>query len=119
MSAPHNIYSPLFSTDPEAHAGAEVCPERGIADHFLIMAVERVLDVGIGADAFGDGEPAAEIHANVAGGVINVESEEVIVGTASDKAAAEIGSPAIADVAEQRGRGMFGTAQQRHARGVN
>lgn len=66
-----------------------------------------------------DGVPSAEVSADVPRGVIDVESVEVGVGAASDKAAAEIRSEARSEIGQEESRGMFGAAEERLSRIVD
>jgi len=113
----HGVQAPPIYSPPmrKRNPAAEVDGERGIADDLVVAAVESVLDIGIGGDAGVDGVPSAEIGANVAGGVVDVEAVEIIVGAAADEASTEVRSPTAAEIRQQRGGGVFGTAQQRLA----
>src|ERR1700692_2169460 len=71
----------LFSSDAKAESGAEIDRQCGIAHDLVIAAVEGVFDIRIGCDAGSDGVPSSEIGADVAGGVVDVEAEEIIVRT--------------------------------------
>jgi hypothetical protein len=70
-------YAPSFSSYTEAESGAEVYWEGGIAEDFVVAAVEGVRYVRVGCDAGVDGVPSAEIDANVSGGVVDSEAIEI------------------------------------------
>ena len=90
------VFVSLFSPDAEAESGAKIQRQRGIADDFAIAAVEGVLDIRVCGDARIDGVPSSEIGAHVAGGVVDVEAEEIIVRSAAYETPTQICSPAVA-----------------------
>src|SRR5258706_5337424 len=96
-----------FTSQSEAQAGAHVGAERGEAEYFVVALVERVLDVHRGGDAPCGGEPSAEVHARVAGGMIDVEALKVGVWPPTHKAAARVPSPAPARANEQHAADML------------
>ena len=59
-----------------------------------------------------DGVPSAYVGADVTGGVIDVEGQEVGVRTTSDEASGEVCSPAGTEIIQKNSGGMFGAAQQ-------
>src|SRR5712691_6916538 len=100
-----SVPSDLFSSDAEAESGPEIDGQRGIADDFVVAAVEGVLDVRIGCDAGVDGIPSADIDANVTGSVVDPQAEKVGIRPATDETASQICPPASAKITQQeRGR---------------
>src|SRR5262249_19120356 len=79
--------------------------------------VEDVLEIHVGGDVAVDRVPASKVYQGVARGVIDVKAGEVVVRTPSDETAAKVGSPAIAEIADERSPGMLGTAKQRSSGG--
>src|SRR5258708_3171353 len=61
-----SVPSDLFSSNPEAESGTKIDGQRGMADDFVVGAVEGVLDVRIGCDAGVDGIPSADIDSRIA-----------------------------------------------------
>src|SRR5260370_41083587 len=50
-----SVPSDLFSSNPEAESGTKIDGQRGIADDFVVAAVEGVLDRRLGCGAGGCG----------------------------------------------------------------
>jgi hypothetical protein len=116
-SLPDFIPCDLFSSQAEAEAGAEIHRQRGIADDFVVAAVEGVLDVGIGGDSRGDGIPSADIDADVSGGVVDVEAFKVRIRAAADETASKICAPTHTEIIQHQSSGVFGPAEKRRTGG--
>src|SRR5436305_12460512 len=101
----------LIAADAEAEAGTDVDGERGISHYFVVAAIEGVLNVCVCGQAGVDGIPSAYVGADVAGGVVDVEAQEVGVGAASYETSREVPSPARAEIGEQDGSGVLGATQ--------
>ena len=115
-------HSPSFSSKSEPHPGAEVCPQRGISQHLVVVIVQRVIHIRVRRDVMIDGVPAAKIDASITGRVVdwrNVSEEEVGVRTLSDRGDPKESAPPLPRIVQQQHASLFGTAQQRSASTVD
>src|SRR6266567_5537485 len=80
----------LLSADPEPHSRTETRRQRRISNYFVVMIVQRVLDVGIRRDAGINRVPSAEIDTSVAWGVSKPESEEIGIWPTAYESSAQV-----------------------------
>ena len=88
MFLPSERSMDLLSSDSKAKSCTEVNWKRRIANDFVVVLVESVLDVCVRGDAGVDGVPSTDIDANITGGVVDIEAEKVVIGAAADEASA-------------------------------
>src|SRR5271163_908853 len=93
----------LVPPEPKPETSAKVRRQRWIPYYFVVVIVERVLNIHVGGDSRIDRIPSAEIDARVAGGVIDAEAVKVGIGAASDETSSQICTPACAQIAEECG----------------
>src|SRR5512142_79697 len=102
-----------FSAEPEAKAGAEIRFQRRIAGDLLVAAVQNVVHVRVGGNEAVHSEPCAHVHQCVPGRVIhrrNGAKEKVGICAATNEAAIQCASPAVPEVVQRHGSGVFRTA---------
>ena len=78
----------LFPANSKPHTGPKVDWQRGISNHLVVATVESILDVCVGRDVRIYRVPSAYVGADIAGGVINIEAQEVGVGAGTDETSA-------------------------------
>src|ERR1051326_6409929 len=114
----------LFSADAKAQAGAEVDARRGKPGDLFVVAIKRVVQIGVRGDEMIELAPAAEVHARVSGGMVlrrnrateQIAEKEVRVRPAANKTAAHRPAPARAAISQEQRASMAWAAQQRRSR---
>src|SRR5512143_3741363 len=98
----------LLPAQSEAQAGAEIRFQAGVAGDIFVLAVQQVLDIGVGGDSVTHLVPCAEIETCVTGGVRNwrQEAEEVGIGSPAKQGSAKGGAEAASRVGEQEVPGV-------------
>ena len=112
------VVEELFATQAKADPGPKVGFQRWISQYFVVMIVERIVQVRINSDVTGDVAPSAEVHPGVTRSVINRRDEaeqEVRVWPSPNCDGANGRAEAGTGVGQQQCSGMLRPAEQRRA----
>src|SRR6266446_767551 len=99
-----------LSADPEPYSRTETRRQRRISNDFVVMIVQRILEVGIRRDAGVDRVPSAEIDAGVAWSVSEPETEKVGIWPTAYESSAQVSAPTRSQVGDEQTSNMLRTA---------
>src|SRR5437868_1171671 len=110
---PFRSLSPSLSANSEAQPSAKIRGQSRVANHLVVVLIERVFDVEGRCYARVHGIPDTHVHSRVSSRVIDIEPQEIGIRSTADEGSSEISAPAPGKIAQQHASGVLGTAYQR------